>query len=111
MEHPDEGSVYENIVSGLNEAIKYEKEGALKGARRRRVTIMPVPHYGANTIKSIRNKIGLSQLAFAKALGVSKKTVEAWEAGRNEPQGPAQRILELLQKESNLLEKHEIVRT
>lgn len=111
MASPDEGSVYKNIVSGLNEAIKYEKEGALKGARRRRVTIMPVPHYGANKIKSIRNKLGLSQLAFAKALGVSKKTVEAWEAGRNEPQGPAQRILELLQKESNLLEKHEIIRT
>ena len=80
MASHDEGSVYKNIVSGLNEAIKYEKEGALKGARRRRVTIMPVPHYGANKIKSIRK-------------------------------GPAQRILELLQKESNLLEKHEIVRT
>ena len=111
MVRPDEGSVYKNIVSGLNEAIKYEKEGALKGARRCRVTIKPVPHYGANKIKSIRNKLGLSQLAFAKALGVSKKTVEAWEAGRNKPQGPAQRILELLQKESNLLQKHEIVIT
>ncbi len=111
MASHNEGSVYKNIVSGLNEAIKYEKEGALKGARRRRVTIAPIPHYGANKIKSIRKKLGLSQLAFAKALGVSNKTVEAWEAGRNEPQGPAQRILELLQKERNLLEKHEIVIT
>ena len=111
MASPDEGNVYKNIISGINEAIKYEKEGTLKGIRTHRVTIAPVPHYGATKIKSIRKKLGLSQLAFAKALGVSNKTVEAWEAGRNEPQGPAQRILELLQKESNLLEKHEIVRT
>ena len=111
MASPDEVNVYKNIIAGLNEAIKNEKEGTLKGVRTRRVTIAPVPHYGATQIKSIRKKLGLSQLAFAKALGVSNKTVEAWEAGRNEPQGPAQRILELLQKESNLLEKHEIVRT
>ena len=111
MARPDKRSVYKSIISGLDEAIRYENKGILKGTRTRRVTIAPVPHYGAKKIKSIRNELGLSQIAFAEALGVSKKTVEAWEAGRNEPQGPAQRILELLQKESDLLEKHEIVRT
>lgn len=106
-----EESVFKDIVSGLNDAIRYEKTGAPKGIRTRRVTIAPVPHYGATTIKSIRNMLGLSQIAFAEALGVSKKTVEAWEAGTNVPQGPAQRILELLQKEHDLLEKHEILIT
>lgn len=105
------GSVFEDIVSGLNDAISYEKTGIPKSIRTRRVTIAPVPHYRATTIKSIRNTLGLSQLTFAEALGVSKKTVEAWEAGTNIPQGPAQRILELLQKEHDLLEKHEIVRS
>jgi putative transcriptional regulator len=107
----DEENVYKDIVSGLNDAISYEKKGTPKGIRTRRVTIAPVPHYGATTVKSIRNMLGLSQIAFAEALGVSKKTVEAWEAGTNVPQGPAQRILELLQKEHNLLEKHEILIT
>ena len=104
-------NIFEDIVSGLNDAISYEKKGVPKGIRTRRVTIAPVPHYGATTIKSIRNMLGLSQIAFAEALGVSKKTVEAWEAGTNVPQGPAQRILELLQKEHDLLEKHEILIT
>ena len=104
-------NIFENIVSGLNDAISYERKGVPKGIRTRRVTIAPVPHYGATTVKSIRNMLGLSQIAFAEALGVSKKTVEAWEAGTNVPQGPAQRILELLQKEHNLLEKHEILIT
>ena len=104
-------NIFEDIVSGLNDAISYEKKGVPKGIRTRRVTIAPVPHYGATTIKSIRNMLGLSQIAFAEALGVSKKTVEAWEAGTNVPQGPAQRILELLQKEHDLLEKHGILIT
>ena len=111
MAKTDSGSVFEDIISGLSEAISYEKAGVPKGIRTRRVTIAPVPHYGATIVKSTRNELGLSQLAFAEALGVSKKTVEAWEAGTNIPQGPAQRILELLQKEHDLFEKHEIVRT
>jgi len=30
-------------------------------------------------------------------LGVSPKNIEAWEAGRNVPQGIAQRLLQMLQ--------------
>jgi putative transcriptional regulator len=41
---------------------------------------------------------------FALALGVSKKTVEAWAANRNIPQGPAQRVLFLLDKNPKILE-------
>ena len=33
---------------------------------------------------------------FAKYIGVSTKTVEAWEAGRNKPSGPSNRLLWLL---------------
>ncbi|WP_282432928.1 helix-turn-helix domain-containing protein [Pelotomaculum propionicicum] len=39
----------------------------------------------------MRTKLDLSQSAFANIIGVSKKAVEAWEAGVNIPQGPAQR--------------------
>ena len=111
MVKKDEGSVFDDIVSGLNEAIQYERTGYSKAIRRRRVSIAPVPRYGASTIKSIRNSLELSQIAFAGALGVSKKTVEAWEAGTNIPQGPAQRILELLQKDHDLFERHGILIT
>ena len=111
MARTEKGSVFNDIVSGLKEAIQHERTGNTKGIRTRRVTIAPVPHYGASTIKSIRNSLGLSQITFAEALGVSKKTVEAWEAGTNIPQGPAQRMLELLQKEHDLLEKYEILIT
>ena len=33
---------------------------------------------------------------FANYLGVSKKTVEAWELGRTHPTGPAYRLIDIL---------------
>ncbi len=35
-------------------------------------------------------------MLFAQYLGVSPKTVEAWEAGKNKPSGSSSRLLELL---------------
>ena len=39
---------------------------------------------------------GMTQSVFAAYMGVSKKTVEAWEGGRTHPSGPAFRLLEVL---------------
>ena len=38
----------------------------------------------------------MTQSVFANYLGVSKKTVEAWELGRTHPTGPANRLIEML---------------
>jgi putative transcriptional regulator len=101
--------VYSSIIKGLNEAIDYEKGTHIKGIKRRKVTISPLPHYSSLKIKEIRNKLNLSQSTFATILGVSIKTVEAWESGKNIPQGPAQRMLGLLEKDNNLLKKYKII--
>ena len=77
-------SVYESIMTGLNEAIEdAQSEG--KKLNRRTVTIIPVKEYGAEQVRNIRNSVGMSQSTFAGYLGVTKKTVEAWEAGTNHP--------------------------
>ena len=46
----------------------------------------------------IRNKSGMTQTVFANYMGVSKKTVEAWETGRTHPTGPAYRLLDILEQ-------------
>ena len=90
-------SLFDDIKTGLNEAIEYEK-GNLK-AKTTTLTIEPVGEFTSSEIKSIRNSTGLTQNLFAKYLGVSVKTVEAWEAGRNHPDGPACRLLHLTRKD------------
>jgi len=42
-------------------------------------------------------------------MGVSVKTVEAWEMGQNKPAGAARRLLSLLQKEPAILSRFNII--
>jgi putative transcriptional regulator len=97
--------VYSSIIKGLGEAVEYEK-GDLRGVKRHVVTVRPLTIYEADRIKKIRMRLELSQTTFASVIGVSKKAVEAWEAGKNIPQGPAQRMLELLDKEPFIIKRY-----
>lgn len=85
--------VFDKIKTGLEEAIAYE-QGTLE-AQTTKLTVKPVSHYDAEEIKSIRINAGMTQAIFAEFMGVSVKTVEAWEAGRNHPIGSACRLLYL----------------
>jgi putative transcriptional regulator len=102
-------TVGEGLIAALRQAVDYEKGKKVTGVKSTKISIAPLPHYKAQKIKQIRSKFRLSQSTFAHVLGVSKKTVEAWESGRNEPQGPAQRMLMLLEKDNKFLEKYELV--
>jgi putative transcriptional regulator len=102
-------TVGEGLISALEQAVDYEKGKKVKGVKSNKIIVAPLPHYKGKKIKTIRNNLGLSQLIFAYIMGVSIKTVEAWESGRNEPQGPAQRILFLLEKDKKFLEKNKLV--
>lgn len=92
-------SLFEEIKTGLNEAIEYEK-GNLN-AKTTTIQIEDVAVFEPMEIKEIRKSTGLTQKLFAKMMGVSVKTVEAWEAGRNHPDGAACRLLSLVQKDPN----------
>ncbi len=48
--------------------------------------------------KEIREKLNLSQSAFASLMGVSVRTVQDWEQGRREPSGPAKSLLRIAEQ-------------
>jgi len=99
-------SVYESIMQGLTEAVDYQQ--GKTSARKTRLTIKPVSSFDTEDIKQIRQKTGLSQVVFAGSLGVSPKTVEAWENGRNKPEGASRRLLEIVRDDPGFLRRFQI---
>ena len=102
-------SVYESIMTGLQESVD-DAQAANKKLSRRTVTILPVKEYQADQVKKNRNTEGMSQRSFAGYQGVTKKPVESWEAGTNHPSGAASRILSMMEMDRELVEKYPFVR-
>jgi putative transcriptional regulator len=90
-------------MQGLTEAENYQ-QGKIN-ARKTKLTIKPVDTFNTSEIKRIRQKTGLSQVMFAGSLGVSPKTVEAWENGRNKPEGASRRLLEVVRDDPGFLRR------
>ncbi len=105
-----ENNFYESIMAGLNEAIE-DARSEKPFLKRTKVTVEPVKKYEADEVKRIRNTIGMSQKTFASYLGVSDKTVEAWEAGTNHPSGAASRILRMMEIDKEIVIKFPFVKT
>jgi putative transcriptional regulator len=54
-------------------------------------------------LMAARSQSGLSQSAFARATGVSVRTLQEWEQGRKVPSGAAQSLLKLVSRHPELL--------
>ena len=50
-------------------------------------------------VKAIRERLGLTQSSFAALMGVSSRTLQNWEQGRREPEGPAKALLRVVDRE------------
>ena len=89
---------FDTLMASLNEAVAIER-GELKG-RKTVYEIQPVKKYDNTEIKQIRTSVGMTLLLFAKYMGVSSKTVEAWEKGTNHPTGTACRLISMLENKT-----------
>ena len=54
-------------------------------------------------LMALRTQSGLSQSEFARATGVSVRTLQEWEQGRKIPSGAAQSLLKLISRHPELL--------
>ena len=92
---------YDMIEDSLNELITdyEENQGANLTHTVLTVNIHPARRFSGEEVRNIRLKNHLTQSILAKYLCVSKKTIEAWESGRNTPNGPSSRLLELLDRQ------------
>ena len=54
-------------------------------------------------VQEIRERLGLSQSAFAALLGVSTRTLQDWEQGRRQPTGAARSLLRVADRHPEAL--------
>ena len=77
---------FDKLVASVKQAGEI-KRGKLKPSRAFR--------FKPADIKAIREKLGVSQSEFALMIGVSVSTLQNWEQGRRQPDGPARALLKV----------------
>jgi len=95
------------LKESLNEVLEYEK-GNISLRTFIRSNIPDLPDFKASEIKSIREEIKCTQATFAKLLGVSKSTIEYWEAGKSKPAGSSRRMLALIKNKKETFIKEDL---
>jgi putative transcriptional regulator len=79
--------------SKLVESIR--QAGEIKKGSRKPIRMLK---YNTPNIKDIRKRLQVSQVEFALMIGVSTSTLQNWEQGRREPEGPAKALLRVAEK-------------
>lgn len=87
-----------NIIAGLKEAVRYSRGDSSRGKK----TIVPVPH--PLDVRSIRNRQGLTQKAFAEKYGFSPSTLRTWEQEHRAPTGASRVLLLVIDKQPQAVE-------
>lgn len=88
--------LFEDLVSSIKEAGKIHR-GEAKATR----TFVFQPA----DVRAIRDKLHKSQSEFARMIGVSVSTLQNWEQGRRQPEGPARALLVVASKAPEVVAK------
>ena len=83
---------FKKMMAGLEDAIAHAEGDKTRG-KTHRVKISDVD------VSKVRQRVHLSQAAFARAFGISMKTLQNWEQKRRKPQGPAKVLLQIFDRE------------
>ena len=83
---------FSGLMAGLEEAMAAETF-----ARKRSLPDV--------SVAVVRGALGMTQRAFAEVLGVSCRTVEAWESGKTTPTPTAKKLIYLIQEDNSLIQK------
>jgi putative transcriptional regulator len=98
----DDGA-FSELMEGLAEVVEHAK-GNRPDLRTTTFSIPDPPApMGKDQIVELRTALRCSQAMFAKALNVSKRTVEAWEQGLREPGDASLRLLEIARKHPSVM--------
>jgi putative transcriptional regulator len=98
-------SIYQEIIDEGNEILE-SGTSHLRRRTREYSSVTPIKKYAPQEIKALRKGYQFTQSYFGELLGVSLKTVQAWEAGTNKPTGTALRLIQVLEQDPHALDKY-----
>jgi len=88
------------ILDAVHETAKgLHKAGTMDATTMREfdaLCLPPVKHYSAGQIKKLRLRYKASQAVFAAYLNTSPSTIQKWEQGKKQPNGPSLKLLNIV---------------
>ncbi len=86
-------SAFERLKAAMEDAIAYAEGDGSRGSVAHPTPLTP------DEIKDVRRQLRLTQKEFAVVFRVGLGTVRHWERGDRTPEGPAQTLLRVIQRE------------
>ena len=90
---------FSGVIDGLQEALAHKKGKAAAETFARKRSLPTI------NVVEIRASLSMTQKSFAEILGVSCRTVEAWESGKSTPTPTAKKLMYLIQEDHSLVQK------
>lgn len=81
------------LIASAKQALDWAKGENVPGIR---VTVVEVNREPVIDVRSLRQKLGLSQTEFASRFGFKPATVRNWEQRRTQPEGPSRILLAVI---------------
>jgi putative transcriptional regulator len=88
-----------SILRGAHDALAFLRGDTAKG----RTTVVMVP--ARIDARAIRRKLGMSQAEFAANFLLNVRTLQDWEQGRAQPEGPARVLLTIIDREPRAVKR------
>ena len=91
--------LYSGLLEGLNEALAHANGNPSANTLIRKASLPSVD------VAKIRKSLSMTQKGFADVLGVSCRTVEAWETGKTNPTPTAKKLMHLIEQDHSIIQK------
>lgn len=89
----------EELIASMEEAVKIVA-GEVAPSRVHHPAVVPEVD-----VRAARERLGLTQPAFAAKSGVALPTLRKWEQGRRRPDGPARVLLRVIEREPDAVRR------
>lgn len=100
-------NLFEELKPGIGEMRWHDAGQLTLHTIERTLPDESVPQLTPTMIKTVRERLNVSQALFARYLRISKRTLENWEQGKAHPNGPAVLLLLLVREYPDMLERIE----